>query len=325
METKQHQSEPQKHRIMVIDTGELEQQHYFSELAKHYSISFINSTDQAWELLNRAPLPDAIVLDVSISEADSAGLQFCHRIKEAPSFNDIPRVFLSVLIDPVIKTQVFELGCADFLAKPFDNAELCARLNHHIHQYHKTKKLESLIYIDPLTHLPNAAKFNEVLRQEWSRCARYWHHLSLIFVQVNNTALIKQDYGLDEYYAVIASMADDLCSVGARPGDLFASLDDNTFALLLSDCSVQGAQLKVSQIQDKLDHPHFMANHPHSGKNIACTVAYTVAAPAGGSSCDELIKTTKDLLIQSDGDVFSTVLHTPSILGIDGMEQSVNL
>jgi GGDEF domain-containing protein len=173
--------------------------------------------------------------------------------------------------------------------------------------------------------LPNAAKFNEVLNQEWSRCARYWHHLALILVQINSMALIKKEYGVDEYYAITASIADDLCSVGARPGDLFASIDNNTFALLLSDCSIEGAELKVAQIRRKFDHPNFMSKHQAAGKTIDCTLAYTVAAPAGGSSSQELLLTTQELLMQHEQDPSNSVFSTPNILGIDGMTQSANL
>jgi diguanylate cyclase (GGDEF)-like protein len=316
-------TESQKHRIMVVDSSEQAEEKYVGELAQHFLVSFTTTTDQAWELLTRAPLPDAIILDTMISNKD--GFQFCHRLKENPYFNNIPILFVSDVADPASRTKAFELGCSDFVTKPPVMAELFARLNHHIHQYHKTKRLESLIFIDPLTHLPNAAKFNEVLHQEWSRCARYWHHLALILVHINNMTLIRKEFGLDEYYALTASIADDLCSVGARPGDLFASIDNNTFALLLSDCSLEGATLKVAQIRRKFDHPNFMTKHQSSGKMIDCTVAYTVAAPAGGSSSQELLQTTQALLLQHDQNHSVSVFSTPNILGIDGMTQSAHL
>ncbi len=104
------------------------------------------------------------------------GLQLCNRIKETQFIQDVPIMFVSSLTDPSVKARAFELGGADFITKPPVIAELIARLRRHIALYRKTKKLESLIFIEPLTHLPNAARFQEVLGIEWARSARYWHH-----------------------------------------------------------------------------------------------------------------------------------------------------
>jgi hypothetical protein len=68
-----------------------------------------------------------------------------------------------------------------------------------------------------------------------------------------------------------------------------------------------------------------MTKHQSSGKMIDCTVAYTVAAPAGGSSSQELLQTTQALLLQHDQNHSVSVFSTPNILGIDGMTQSAHL
>nr|WP_136250915.1 diguanylate cyclase [Ningiella ruwaisensis] len=315
--------EQQHYRVLVVDDNELDLKLYANGLSKHFTMSFASSTDKAWELLNRAPLPDAIILDVMMSNED--GIDFCIRLKEQRYLSDIPVIFLSSLSGPSVRSQAFDSGGADFMAKPPVMAELVARLNRHIEQYHKTKRLESLIYIDPLTHLPNEAKFKEVLNQEWSRCARYWHHLSLIYIHVENLNEVKKNYGNDEYFAVSASLADDLCSVGARPGDLFASVGEDTFALLLSDCSIPGAALKARQIQQKFAHPHFMARHPHAAEHLTCTVAFSVAAPAGGSSANELQQVTESLLLNSLNVKAGEIYSTSTILGIDGILNNIKL
>jgi diguanylate cyclase (GGDEF)-like protein len=322
MDIAKNNTEKAKHRLMIIDDSADELAIYAARLNNVFSITPVSSPDKAWELLNRQPLPDAIVLDIMLHNED--GLAFCSRIKENQYFKDIPIIFLSSIGDAEIKSQAFSIGAADFVVKPPIISELIARLSRHIFQYHKTKRLEALIYIDPLTHLPNASKLLEVLQQEWARCARYWHHLSLLLIRVENLHKIKEKFGNDEFYAVAASIADDLCSVGSRPGDLFASLTDDTFALLLSDCSNEGTQLKAKQIKQKFEHPHFMAKHEASAKGIYCTVACTVAAPAGGSTPQELMKKTEELLLNSSNIEHDGICINDVILGIDGISNSVN-
>ncbi|WP_395338552.1 diguanylate cyclase domain-containing protein [Ningiella sp. W23] len=302
-------------KIMLVEESDLERKLYSSELSPYFSLNFVQSNEKAWEVLNRSPLPDAIILNMQEDNSDSVDL--CHRLKEQTYFKDIPVIFLSNQSDTQNKYAAFDSGGADYLQKPVQMNELRMRLTRHIELYHKTKRLESLIYIDPLTHLPNAAKFNEILEQEWARCARYWHHLALIMVRIDNFQSLKRNFGADEYYAVTASIADDLCSVGARPGDLFASYAQDTFVLLLSDCSSEGAKQKARQIRNKFDNPHFMAKHQASAKDIGCTIAVTIAAPAGGSSTKELIDTAEEVLANCDDDHALKICCADKLLGLD--------
>jgi GGDEF domain-containing protein len=129
---------------------------------------------------------------------------------------------------------------------------------------------------------------------------------------------IKGHFGNDEYYAVVASIADDLCSVGASPGDLFAAYGEDTFALLLSDCGAEAARLKATQIKQKFAHPHFMAKHEASTRDIYCTVAFTVASPGGGSSTLELIETTEQLMLNSRFIEHDGIVTNAKLLGMEG-------
>jgi diguanylate cyclase (GGDEF)-like protein len=305
------------YRVMVVDDNDIELKLYANGLAKHFTMVFAKSSKQAWDLLNRAPLPDAIILDIMMPKED--GLVLCDRIKENQFTHDIPIIFISSLTGPTIKSQAFEIGGADFVTKPPMVSELVARIKRHISVYRKTKRLESLIYIDPLTHLPNASKFREVLKQEWSRCARYWHHLSLLLIRVDNMEKFKHDHGKDEYYSLTATIADDLCEIGGRPGDLFASLGNDVFALLLSDCSISGASIKADEILQKFEDPNFVTNQQVSARHITCTVGLAAAAPAGGGKPEQLFQMADDLLFEAQQRGNGQVYKNEEILGVDGL------
>lgn len=302
-------------RVMVVDDNEIELKLYANGLDKHFTMVFAKSANQAWDLLNRAPLPDAIILDIMMPNED--GLALCDRIKENQFTRDIPIIFISALTGSTIKSQAFEIGGADFISKPPMLSELVARIRRHISVYRKTKRLESLIFIDPLTHLPNASKFREVLKQEWSRCARYWHHLSLLLIRVDNMDQFRAKHGKDEYYSVTASIADDLSSVGCRPGDLFASLGNDVFALLLSDCSSKGAGIKADEIMSRFNNPNFILNQHVNAQDITCTIGLAVAAPAGGGKHEQLFQMADDLLFESQQNGAGKVYKSEQILGVD--------
>ena len=296
-------------RVLVIDDNEMELKLYFNGLGKHFDVSFAPNARTAWEMLNSAPLPDAIILDIMMPNED--GLNLCNRIKETQFIQDVPIIFVSSLTGPSVKSQAFELGGADFVTKPPMMTELIARLQRHIALYRKTKKLESLIFIDPLTHLPNEAKFKEVLGIEWARCARYWHHMTLLIIRVEKIQNIQEMHGNDHYFAVLSAVATTLSTAGNRPGDLVATLGNNEFAILLSDCGHDGAAMKAKQIEDMFKNEHI------SNTNLGCTISYAVAAPAGGGAPEELFSAVDNRLFESHQMGAGKIYPVNGVIGIE--------
>lgn len=313
----QEQGQHTPHRVMVVDDNEIELKLYANGLQKHFTMVFAKTSEQAWDMLENAPLPDAILLDIIMPNED--GLALCDRIKENQFTRDIPIIFLSALSGNTIKSQAFEIGGADFVSKPADILELVARIKRHISVYMKTKRLESLIFVDPLTHLPNASKFREVLKQEWSRCARYWHHMSLLLIRLENMEQIKIAHSKDEYYSLTASIADDFRSIGCRPGDILASMGNNLFALLLSDCSTKGADIKAEEILSRFNHPDFVTKQQKHTQDVTCTIGIAVAAPAGGGEAEQLFQMADDLLFESLQKGIGKVYKNEKILGVGSL------
>lgn len=68
---------------------------------------------------------DLVILDLMLPDID--GYEVVRRLRAAK--RDIPVLILSGLSRPQAKVKGLSLGADDFLAKPFDNAELLARVN----------------------------------------------------------------------------------------------------------------------------------------------------------------------------------------------------
>lgn len=285
--------EQTNYRVLVIDDNEIELTLYRNGLGQQFDVSFSANAHAAWILLNSVPLPDAIILDIMMPGED--GLQLCSRIKETQFIQDVPIIFVSSLTEPSIRSRAFELGGADFITKPPMMTDLIVRLRRHIALYRKTKKLESLIFIDPLTHLPNAAKFQEVLAVEWLRCARYWQHLTLLMIRIDNLDAVREIDGSDKYFSTVAAVANSFAGAGNRPGDLVATLSNDRFAVLLCDCGHDGATLKANQIMSTFDHSE-LAN---TAVQLSCTIGYAIAAPAGGGSPTALLQSVDNVMFEA--------------------------
>ena len=74
----------------------------------------------------RVERPDVVLLDISMP--DMNGYEVCRRLKADPATADIPVIFVSALDEPMDKVRAFEVGGADYVAKPFEPAEVLARI-----------------------------------------------------------------------------------------------------------------------------------------------------------------------------------------------------
>jgi diguanylate cyclase (GGDEF)-like protein/PAS domain S-box-containing protein len=84
-------------------------------------------------------LPDLVLLDVDMPGLD--GFEVCRRLKANPATSDIPVVFLTGAAGTDEKLRGLELGASDYLIKPFDPAELRARVRTSL----QTKRLMDLL------------------------------------------------------------------------------------------------------------------------------------------------------------------------------------
>ena len=71
-------------------------------------------------------LPDLILLDVDMPDMD--GFEVCRRLKGHPATMNIPVVFLTGAGSTDEKIRGLELGAVDYVTKPFEPAELRARV-----------------------------------------------------------------------------------------------------------------------------------------------------------------------------------------------------
>lgn len=74
----------------------------------------------------RHDLPDLILMDLCMPLMD--GFEATKSLKADPQTKDIPVIAISVDMSSLNKTAMTELGCFDFLSKPYDINELVAHV-----------------------------------------------------------------------------------------------------------------------------------------------------------------------------------------------------
>ncbi len=99
-----------------------------------YRVAVTSSGRMALRIVNRVN-PDLILLDVMMPEMD--GMEVCRRLKQTPKTSHIPIIFVTAKDDIENIVQGFQLGAVDYIRKPFQVEEICARVDTQV----KVKKL----------------------------------------------------------------------------------------------------------------------------------------------------------------------------------------
>jgi len=108
-------------------------------IAQGYTATTAISGDRAIKRLHKH-VPNLILLDVQMPGID--GFETCQQIKQNPHWAKIPIIFLTALTDTDNIVKGFALGAVDYISKPFQEAELLARVETHLRIDSLTKHLE---------------------------------------------------------------------------------------------------------------------------------------------------------------------------------------
>jgi two-component system response regulator AdeR len=97
---------------------------------------------QSWRQIN----PDLILLDIRMPGPD--GLDILQTIRSA---SNVPIIMLTALTDDINKLLSLRLGADDYIAKPFNPAELIARIRTVLRRSNKSVATDKLLRVGRLT------------------------------------------------------------------------------------------------------------------------------------------------------------------------------
>jgi putative two-component system response regulator len=115
-----------KETILIVDDV-AENLHILSELLMpSYRVLVATSGLSALRIVEAAPKPDLILLDVMMPEVD--GYTVLSRLKQNPATQDIPVIFVTALSESDDEEKGLRLGAVDYIAKPIKPAVVLARV-----------------------------------------------------------------------------------------------------------------------------------------------------------------------------------------------------
>lgn len=102
-----------------------------------YRIRTAHDGSAGWEIAAEE-LPDMIISDLMMPKMD--GVEFCHKIKTDDRTSHIPFLLLSAMNSVEDRIESFQSGADEYLTKPFQMAELKARMSNLMAQRERLRK-----------------------------------------------------------------------------------------------------------------------------------------------------------------------------------------
>ncbi len=241
---------------------------------------------------------DIILCDIEMPGID--GLKFLAMLQSREDLKEKPVIMLTSHKDIGTKVRGLESGASDYITKPFEPAELVARLRVHMQikslqdeLRRSNQLLLELAQTDPLTRLYNRRHLLEKLEIEVNRCFRSTNPIALIMTDIDHFKRVNDKFGHQVGDNVLVRVA-DLLQEELRTYDLAARYGGEEFCLVLPETDLTAAVEVAERIRYKSENMVFGG----AMKGSQLTMSFGVAAYDGSveGSIDDLIKKADDAL-----------------------------
>ena len=240
------------------------------------------SGHEALDIIERQHI-DMVLSDLVMPRMD--GIALTRLVGEFDS--TIPVIIMTGFgtIDSAV--AAIKAGAADFITKPF-------KFNHTLFVIRRvlaTQKLKemanmseyfrNLSHTDDLTGLHNHRYFKEVLKNEIKRHLRYHHHLSLIFIDIDNFKKINDGYGHLVGDQILLGVA-ELMRQSFRSSDVLSRYGGEEFCVILPETSAEEALVVGKRFVETIFNHAFDLHLNEKGLKISVTAGLAVFPDHGG-------------------------------------------
>lgn len=262
--------------------------------AGHEDIMTAHDAAEAFALLEERAGPDGeagvdlILMDIVMPRMD--GIQATKRLKADERFRDIPVIMVTVRDEAASLERALEAGAIDYISKPVNRLELCARVRSVLRLKGETdrrkarerelealtEKLEQLSNQDGLTSVGNRRRFDEVYEKEWMRSRRDGLPLSLLMIDIDCFKAYNDTYGHLKGDSCLKVVAQAISKSLKRPGDFVARYGGEEFVVVLPATDVKGALAIAGEIRGNVKGLHM--EHASSTAADVVTVSIGIAS-----------------------------------------------
>lgn len=206
--------------------------------------------------------PDAILLDIEMPGLD--GYQVLARLKADSEVSDIPVVFLTGRTGTDDMVAGLRAGAHDYLKKPFEPAELLARIGGAVRIKRlqdelrvRNEQLDQLSRSDGLTGLHNRRHLDEELVKEGNKARRHQQPLAILMLDIDHFKHVNDQEGhpagdrvLQEFARRLQATVRSGTIVGRWGGEEFLVIAPQTNA---EDATILGERIRKAIANQPVD------------------------------------------------------------------------
>jgi two-component system cell cycle response regulator len=261
-----------------------------------FEVKTAHDGEEALALLQEPNSPRLVIMDWVMPKMD--GVELCRRLRKLPSA--FPYTYTLLLTGKDSRADLLkamEAGVDDYLAKPFDDLELKARLLAGKRVIDLQNQLlaarESLRYAasyDHLTGLMNRKEVMEVLQRELARAKRDHSPVTVAMIDVDHFKKVNDELGHLFGDAALKEVARRFQSQ-LRVYDSIGRVGGEELLLVFPGCDLTSALIRMDQIRGLVCKTPVTA----MGKSRLISVSIGVAVADG-----QKVMEVNDLLHQAD-------------------------
>ena len=255
--------------------------------AGHEVVSVENG-QKAFDLFKESFFP-IVMTDWMMPEMD--GLEFCRAIRKRVNPGYVFIVLLTAKDSQDDIITGLEAGADEYLTKPFNRAELFARLNtgrRFLEQERALRQANEEIRIlsitDPLTGCSNRGCLNTRLPQEIQRAGRYNRPLSIVMCDIDHFKKVNDTYGHQAGDLVLKEFSKRLKDSIRDKVDMLARYGGEEFLVTLPETDLDGALHLSERLRRVISEKEFDIGT----KKIKITASFGVAGFDSDNDGDEI-------------------------------------
>jgi two-component system, cell cycle response regulator len=222
-----------------------------------YDVSSVENGKRALSLFKERFFP-IVLTDWIMPEMD--GLELCRAIRGSEVAAGY--VYLILLTARDSKDDIIaglEAGADDYLTKPFNRAELMARLNTGMRILELERSLKKanedirmLSITDPLTGSYNRGYLSERFPKETKRALRYGRPLSVILADIDHFKQVNDTYGHLVGDLILKTFVKRLKENLRQEVDWVVRYGGEEFLIILPETDVEGARVVAERMRKKI-------------------------------------------------------------------------
>ena len=285
-------------RILVVDDRRSSAERLTSGLASRHSVTVEADPQQA---LFRATEGEWDLVVVNLDLANFDALRLVSQLRSLDRTRMLPILLIVGEDDRVRLARGLDMGVNDYLQRPIDRQELCARVKTQIRRKRYADSLRDSVQqtmemaiTDGLTGLYNRRFMTTHLDQTLDQAHRQGRSLAVLIADMDHFKSVNDTYGHDAGDAVLKELAERMRG-SVRGVDLVCRYGGEEFVVILPDTDLDTAGIVAERIRSRVAGSPFRLP---DGQMLDRTVSLGIGA------LQTAVDTVETILKRADGALY---------------------